>query len=75
MKAVLQIRFFQMAGDCKAEFEAPKSSRSSGVTLLFEELLSQASEIEHLEIFCHPRENQLTQGFLVKVNMLFFLIS
>ena len=31
----------------------------SDVTLLFEHSSSRASEIEHFEIFSHPRENQL----------------
>ena len=33
----------------------------SGVTLRFEHSPSRASEIEHLEIFSCPQENQLAQ--------------
>ena len=48
----------------------------SDLMLLFEHFPSWASEIEHFEIFSHPQENQLTQGFFVKFNLLFFsLIS
>ena len=48
----------------------------SGVALLFEHSPSQANEIEHFEIFGCPQENQLTQPFFIKFNLLlFFLIS
>ena len=36
----------------------------SGVTLLFEQSPSQASEIEHFEIFSCSQENQLPHDFL-----------
>ena len=49
---------------------------NSGVTLLFEHSPSRPSKIEHSEIFCRPRENQLARRFFVKFNLLlFFLIS
>ena len=42
----------------------------------FEHLPSLVSEIDHFEIFSRPRENQLTQQFFLKFNLLlFFLIS
>ena len=46
----------------------------SGVTLLFEHSPSQASEIEHFDIFSHLRENQLAQQFFEKFNLLFFVL-
>ena len=49
---------------------------NTGVTLLFEHSPSQASKIEHFEIFYRLQENELAQQFLVKFNLLlFFLIS
>ena len=45
---------------CKM-FMNPIFPENSGVTLLFEHLRSQASEIEYFEIFSHPQENQLAQ--------------
>ena len=47
----------------------------SGVTLLFEQLPSWASEVEHFEIFSRPKENQLVQLFFVKFNLLYCYIS
>ena len=47
-----------------------------GVTLLFEHLPTQASKIEHFEIFSRPQENTLARRFLIKFNfMLLLLIS
>ena len=39
----------------------------SGVTLLFEHSPSRMSEIEHIEIFSCPGENQFTQRLLVEL--------
>ena len=46
----------------------------SGVTLRFEHSPSWASEIEHLEIFSCPQENQPAQRFFVKFNLLLLLL-
>ena len=47
-----------------------------GITLLFEPSPIQASEIDYIEIFRCPRENQLARRCFKKFNLLlFFLIS
>ena len=51
-------------------------SQFSGVSLLFEHSPPRLNEIEHFEIFSHPKENQLAWWCFIKVNLLlFFLIS
>ena len=53
-----------------------KSRPISGVTLLSEHSPSQASEIDYIEIFSRPQENELARQFFVKFNFLLsFLIS
>ena len=49
-------------------------AHSSGVTLLFEHPPSQASELEHFEIFSRPWENQLAWRFFIKFNLLLFFL-
>ena len=50
---------------------------TSGVTYFFEHSPSQASEIEHFEILCHPQENQLARqsAGLLFCYSLFFLMK
>ena len=45
-----------------------------GVTLLIEHSPSWASEIDYLEIFSWPQENQLARGFVVKFNLLLLFL-
>ena len=48
----------------------------NSINLLFGHLSSWASEVEYFEIFSCLQENQLTQRFFAKFNLLlFFLIS